>query len=113
MIDATHTRESELREILAEECERVGSHGIAKDFHADNILGGWPLIALAAMRRISTPIPLTPSDEMVERLSQVHYDTYMDGVQDLEPTWAEIEPSHKARMLTAMRAALNLMGGKK
>lgn len=43
--------DARLRTILAEECKRTGAHGIAEDLLRDNVTGGWPFIAQAALHR--------------------------------------------------------------
>lgn len=44
------SKDMQLRELLAVACEGYGSHGIARDLRADNVTGGWPLIAMKAIR---------------------------------------------------------------
>lgn len=45
------------------------------------------------------------------KIAKVHYDKYMEGVQDLEPSWEKLEESHRARMIAAMEAALDATMG--
>lgn len=60
--------------------------------------------AFAPRPSISTPIPLTPSDEMVEAALDVRYpDWRLDGQSE----------AHFSLMRKSLQAALNLMGGKK
>lgn len=104
MTDATHTRESELREIWAQECERHGQPNRANNVRAATFSSmiedsQETKAALAAMRRISAPIPLTPSDEMVVAACKTFNFHFAASYQD--------------KMRLALQAALNLMGGKK
>lgn len=63
-------------------------------------------IILAA---ISTPIPLTPSDEMVEA---AYYAFDPANIWRTEINLRSVD-RFEARMMRALQAALNLMGGKK
>lgn len=116
---APHTRESELREILAEEMAKIDNDDLrqqAEYLLMHNVSTGIVDAALAAMRRISTP--LTPSDEMVgagarailatlensdcHELELKNGSIYLEG--NFSPDWV----AH-----AVIQAALNLMGGKK
>lgn len=45
----------------------------------------------------------------IERIAQAHYNAFMENVRDLEPTWWQLEESHRDRMIGAMRAAISIM----
>lgn len=99
MTDATHTRESD--EVLINRLRFYGSE------EQENLV---PYFAQSVMRtaadelerRISTPIPLTPSDEMIAAASDAYWGT--SGRHDYK---------EYRDMGRALQAALNLMGGKK
>jgi hypothetical protein len=38
--------------------------------------------------------------------AKAHYQEYMSGVEDLEPSWDELPEDHRERMIRAMRTAL-------
>lgn len=91
-------RESELREILAQEYEALSANPIhVARVRYDGVLDPSEQAALAAMRRVS--VPLTPSDEMVNTF----IGSYM----------ARTDLSFHEAIRNALQAALNLMGGKK
>lgn len=41
-----------------------------------------------------------------ELVARAHYEEYMRGVEDLEPSWDDLPDDHKDRMLGAMDAAI-------
>lgn len=49
------------------------------------------------------------TDSMVERVARATYEKYMEGVEDLEPKWDEMEESHRHRMIDAARAGMEAM----
>lgn len=115
MTDATHTRES-----VIEECARVADDkesawtiqwraGHKSDSHLEGMSDGAGEVATAirALKTISTPIPLTPSDEMVKQGAA--------GIRRLFFEREEFEPmpSYADLSRAVLQAALNLMGGKK
>jgi len=63
--------------------------------------------AAVILAALSTPIPLTPSDEMVEAACEWAYFDWNDAYSE------ERKLLLRGRMKCALQAALNLMGGKK
>jgi len=49
-VTISDSTEKRLRNMLADLCEKSSAHGIARDLRGDQIIGGWPLLALTAMR---------------------------------------------------------------
>lgn len=123
MSDATHTRESDTRKcqgIEASMREIAKAHiGVAyheMDYlHCTLVLNGLRAAYELGRASVSTPIPLTPSDEMVEdRLAKIFGAADVYDFARLD-TWIP-ESGHGQfwkHVFFEVRAALNLMGGKK
>lgn len=114
MTDATHTRESDLDGRLQRILFDV--HRKCKSDTISNIIEYANDEIKAAMRkayeldRTSTPIPLTPSDEMVEAACRGYIDSKYPTFKRHGPANIQSDLDH---MRAALQAALNLMGGKK
>lgn len=46
---------------------------------------------------------------LLEELTKMHYDQYVADVQDIEPYWGWLPPSHQDRMKEAMAAAVGVL----
>lgn len=115
MTDATHTRESgyatteRLSRLKAWVCEMSA---VCAQLYPDNVKMEQRWYDLQAAtdafeKSLSTPIPLTPSDEMVEAACEWAYFDWKDAFSE------ERKLLLRGRMQCAIQAALNLMGGKK
>lgn len=134
MNDATHTRESDkkLRSAIANiSIPRMEGDNLAvmlcswfDNPDQEENENGWTPDAEAgceetldaiveAVRRISTPIPLTPSDEMVAAamVQALKQHAASDGPSDGDDEKIWLEGYFDIRAI--LQAALNLMGGKK
>lgn len=110
MTDATHTRESEFKPKMEFFLKAI------MECAEDNMPDQCYVIAkeaLAKLESISTPIPLTPSDEMVAAamVQALKQHAASDGPSDGDDEKIWLEGYFDIRAI--LQAALNLMGGKK
>lgn len=46
---------------------------------------------------------------MIERVARAAYEKFIEDVRDLEPKWDDLPQSHRDRMITSQRAAIEVM----